>query len=220
MVLGSPNSHRLFTIALGQATKLRVLSVDYRLAPEYPYPVQLEDCTAAYKWLLSVGIKPENIIIARDSAGGNLTLTTLVKLRNDGIALPAGAVYLSSATDYTGSDELFFENAETDPVLADIWLFWWIPAYLAGADPSVPLISPLYADLKGLPPLLFQVSTYEMLFSDSKRLVDRAKAAGVNATLETWNDMIHVFQVFGLQELTETKEAIAKIGEFIQKLFN
>jgi monoterpene epsilon-lactone hydrolase len=219
MVLGSPNSHRLFTVALGQLTKMRVLSVDYRLAPEHPYPAQVEDCTAAYKWLLSTGIRPENIVIAGDSAGGNLTLSTLVKLRDDGISLPAGAVGLSPATDWTGSDESFFENAETDPVLADIGLFWWIPAYLAGADPSDPLVSPLHADLKGLPPLLLQASTSEMLFSASKRFVDRVKAAGVDATLETWDDMPHVFQSFGLQELPEAKEAIAKIGDFIQKLF-
>ncbi|MFB0561326.1 MAG: alpha/beta hydrolase [Candidatus Lokiarchaeia archaeon] len=219
MVLGSPNSHRLFTVTLGQLTKMRVLSVEYRLAPENPHPAQLEDCTTAYKWLLSTGIKPENIVIAGDSAGGNLTLTTLVKLRNDGIPLPAGGVCLSPATDWTGSDESFFENAETDPVLADIGLFWWIPAFLAGADPSDPLISPLHADLKGLPPLLLQASTSEMLFGGSKRFVEQAKAAGVDATLETWDDMPHVFQSFGLRELPEAKEAIAKIGEFVQKLF-
>lgn len=219
MVMGSPNSHRLLTVALGEVTKMRVLSVDYRLAPEHPYPAPLEDCTAVYNWLLSTGIKPENIVIAGDSAGGNLTLTTLIKLRDDGTPLPAGAVCLSPVTDYTGSDESFFENAETDPVLADIGLFWWGPAYLAGADPSDPLVSPLYADLKGLPPLLLQVSTCEMLYSDSTRLVERAKAAGVDAILETWDDMMHVWHALGLHDLTESKEAIAKIGEFVKKLF-
>lgn len=219
MVLGSPNTHRLFTVTLGQLTKMRVLSVDYRLAPENPHPAQLEDCTTAYKWLLSTGIKPKNIVIAGDSAGGNLTLTTLLKLRDDGIPLPAGAVCLSPATDWTGSDESFFENAETDPVLADVGLFWWIPAFLGGADPSDPLISPICADLKGLPPLLLQASTSEMLFGGCRGLVDRAKAAGVNASLQTWDDMPHVWQSFGLYELPEAKEAIAKIGEFVQKLF-
>ena len=143
MVMGSPNSHRLLTVALGEVTKMRVLSVDYRLAPENPYPAPLEDCTTVYKWLLSKGIKLENVVVAGDSAGGNLTLTTLIKLRDDGIPLPAGAVCLSPATDFAGSDDSFFENAETDPVLADIGLFWWIPAYLAGADPADPLVSPL-----------------------------------------------------------------------------
>ncbi|WXG39399.1 MAG: alpha/beta hydrolase [Candidatus Freyarchaeum deiterrae] len=219
MIMGSPNTHRLFTITLGQLTKMRVLSVDYRLAPEHPYPAEPEDCTAAYKWLLSTGIKPENIVIAGDSAGGTLTLLTLVKLRNDGVPLPAGAVCLSPLTDFTTSGKSFYENAETDPVLADVGIFWWIPAYLAGADPNDPLVSPLSADLSGLPPLLLQASTSEMLFSDSKRLVDRAKAADVDTTLETWDNMPHVWQAFGLGILPEAKEAIDKIGEFIKKLF-
>nr|MDO8079407.1 alpha/beta hydrolase [Candidatus Freyarchaeota archaeon] len=219
MVLGSTNSHRVFTTTLGQLTKMCVLSVNYRLAPEHPYPAPLEDCTAAYKWLLSTGIKPKNIVIAGDSAGGNLTLTTLVKLRNDGIPLPAGAVCLSPSTDYTGSNDAFWENAETDPVLADIGLFWWIPAYLGGADPSDPLVSPLHADLKGLPPLLIQASTCEMLFGDSKSFADRARAAGVKATLQIWDGMVHVFQSFGLHDLPEAKEAVDKIVKFVQKLF-
>ncbi|WXG39397.1 MAG: alpha/beta hydrolase [Candidatus Freyarchaeum deiterrae] len=219
MVLGSPNSHRLFTVALGQLTKMRVLSLDYRLAPEHAYPSQLEDCIAAYKWLLSKGIKPENIVIAGDSAGGSLTLMTLLKLRNDGIPLPVGAVSLSPDTDWSGSDELFWKNAETDPVLADIGLFWWVPAYLAGADPNDPMISPLFADLEGLPPLLVQASTSEMLYGGAKRFADRAKEAGVDVTFETWDGMPHVWQSFGLEVLPEAKQATAKIGEFIQKLF-
>jgi monoterpene epsilon-lactone hydrolase len=219
-ILGSPNSHRLLTVALGQATKMHVLSVDYRLAPEHPYPAPLEDCTAVYNGLLSTGIEPENIIVAGDSAGGSLTLTTLIKLRDEGIPLPAGAVGLSPSTDITFSDVSYFVNGETDPILADIGLFWWIVAYLAGAAPGDPLVSPLFADLKGLPPLLFQVSTCEMLYSDSTRFVDKAKAAGVDVRLETWDDMLHVFHDFGLHELPEAKEAIAHIGEFVQKQLN
>ena len=219
-ILGSPNSHRLLTVALGEVAKMRVLSVDYRLAPEHPYPAALEDCTAVYNWLLSTGITPKNIVIAGDSAGGNLTLTTLIKLRDDGTPLPAGAVCLSPATDLAGVDESFFENAETDPILADVGLFWWTPAYLAGADPSDPLVSPIYADLRGLPPLLIHVSTSEMLYSASTRLAERAKAAGVGVILETWDDMPHVWHAFGLHDLTESKEAIARIGEFIKRLFD
>lgn len=218
-IMGSPNSHRLLTVELGEATKIRVLSVDYRLAPEHPYPAPLEDCVTVYNWLLSTGIAPKNIVIAGDSAGGNLTLTTLLRLRDDGTPLPAGAVCLSPGTDLAGVDESFFENAETDPILADIGLFWWIPAYLAGADPSDPLVSPIYADLRGLPPLLIHVSTCEMLYSASTRLAERAKAAGVDVTLETWDDMPHVWHAFGLHDLTESKEAIARIGEFVKRLF-
>nr|MDO8063098.1 alpha/beta hydrolase [Candidatus Freyrarchaeum guaymaensis] len=219
MVVGSPNTHRILTVTLGEATKMRVLSVDYRLAPEHPYPAQLEDCVTAYKWLLSVGFNPKNIVVAGDSAGGNLAITTLLKLRDEGMPLPAGAVCLSPATDWTGSDESFFENAKTDPVLADIGIFWWVPAYLGGADPSDPLISPVFADLRGLPPILVQASTCEMLYGGCKRFVERAREAGVDATLQTWDDMPHVFQSFGLYTLPEAKEAIAKISEFIQKLF-
>lgn len=219
MVLGSPNSHRVFTTTLGQLTKMRVLSVDYRLAPEHPYPAQLEDCFTAYKWLLSTGVKPKNIVIAGDSAGGGLALSTLVKSRNDEVPLPAGAVCLSPVTEWSGSSDTFWKNAETDPVLAEVGIFWWIPAFLGGADPTDPLVSPLFADLKGLPPILVQASTCEMLYGGAKSFVEKAKEAGVKAILQTWNAMPHVFQSFGLHDLPKAKEAVNKIVEFIQKLF-
>ncbi|MFX0022248.1 MAG: alpha/beta hydrolase [Candidatus Hermodarchaeota archaeon] len=219
MILLSPKTHRPLTIEIANLTKMRVLSVDYRLAPEHPFPAPLEDCVKSYKWLLSHGIKAENIVIAGDSAGGNLTLTTLIKLKEEGIELPAGAVALSPATDYTNNSKTIYDNAKTDPILADRGVFWWTAAFLAGADPNNPLISPLLADLKGLPPILIQVSTSEMLYDHSTRFVERAKAAGVDATLQEWKDTIHVFQGFGLYDLPEAKEAINMIGEFIQNLF-
>jgi len=220
MVLMSPKTHRALTIEIAKLTEMRILSVDYRLAPEHSHPAPLEDCVKAYKWLLSQGIKAENIVIAGDSAGGSLTLTTLIKLRDEGIPLPVGAVALSPATDFTGKSKTFYENAKIDPILADIGIFWWTTAFLAGADPNDPLISPVLADLKDLPPLLIQVSTSEMLYDHSTRFIERAKAAGVNATLQEWKDTIHVFQGFGLHDLPEAKEAIKKIAEFIQALFN
>jgi len=216
-IMGSPNGHRIFTVILGKATNMRVLSVDYGLAPEHPYPAALEDCTAVYNWLLSRGFKSENIVIAGDSAGGYFTLMTLVRLRNDGTYLPAGAVCLSPATDLALTSvrvQSYIENGPIDPVLADLGIFWWAEAYLAGADPRSPLISPLYADLKGLPPILIQVSTSEMLYDDSTRFVERAEAAGVDVTLQTWDETLHVFQAFGLPE---SKEAITKISEFVRK---
>ena len=219
MVLGSPKDSRTLTVALGEATKMRVLSVDYRLAPEYPYPASLEDCTKVYNWLLSTGIKPKNIVIAGLSAGGNLTLATLVKLRDDGTPLPAGAVSMSPGIDYTTNSKTLYENAETDPVLADIGIFWWGPAFLAGADPNNPLISTVFADLKDLPPILIQASKIEILYDHSTRFFERAKAAGVDITLQEWDDMIHGFQIFGFHELPEAKEAVTMIGEFVQKLF-
>lgn len=218
-IMGSPNTRRSLTVMLGKATNMRVLSVDYSLAPEHPYPAALEDCTTVYNWLLSRGFKSRNIIIAGDSAGGYFTLMTLVRLRNGGTSLPAGAACLSPGTDLaftTIPSESYIENAPTDPVVADLGIFWWAEAYLAGADPHSPLISPLYADLTGLPPILIQVSTTEMLYDDSTRFVERAKAAGVDVTLQTWDDTLHVFQAFALPE---SKEAITKISEFIQKQF-
>lgn len=220
MVLMSPKTHRHLTIEIAKLTKMRVLSVDYRLAPEHPFPAGLEDCVKAYNWLLSQGFKSENLVIAGDSAGGNLTLATLIKLRDEGIPLPAGAVVLSPAIDYTGNSKTFLENAKTDPILGDIGVFWWISSYLGGADPNNPLISPVLADLKGLPPILIQVSKSEMLYDNSTRFAERAKAAGVDVTLQEWEDTVHVFQGFGLQVLPEAKEALIKIGKFINELFN
>ncbi len=223
-VLGSPNTSRLLTIEMAKATKMRVLSIDYRLAPEHPFPAALEDCVAVYKWLLSNDIKPKNIIISGDSAGGNLTLTTLIKLRDDGIPLPAGAIPISPVTDFSFTDDisrlddLYIKNGETDPVLADIGIYLCYYAYTAGANSRDPLISPLFGDLKGLPPILIQASSCEMLYDETRRFFERAKEAGVDVELQTWDDMKHVFQ--GEQALPEAKEAIEKIGQFTQKILN
>jgi len=216
-ILGSINDHRLLTVMLGRFLNMRVLSVDYRLAPEHPHPAPVEDSTSAYKWLLKEGIDPKNIILAGDSAGGNLTLATLIKLRDDGIPLPAGAICFSPNTEYAGTSKTFFKNAETDPFLADIGEFWWREAHLEGVDPKDPYASPLLADLKGLPPLLIQASTNEMLYDHSTRFASKAKAAGVDVTLETWDDMIHVFQAF---PFPESKEAFSNMQKFVQKLFS
>ncbi|MFW9867410.1 MAG: alpha/beta hydrolase [Candidatus Thorarchaeota archaeon] len=222
MVIGSPRASRYFTVALGNATKMRVLSVDYRLAPEYPHPAGQEDCVKAYKWLVSSGIKPKDIIIGGLSAGGYFTLTTILRLQNEGITLPLGAICLSPGTDLRldEADDSFFENAETDPILADSGLLLFcVPAYLAGQDPNDPLISPVTADLKGFPPLLIQTSTCEMLYSGCKHLADKAKDDGVDVTLETWDDVPHGFHVFGLNVLPEAEDAINHIKDFIHRLF-
>ena len=200
------------------ASRLKILSIDYRLSPEYPFPTPLEDCVNAYKWLLSNGYNSKDIIIGGDSAGGNLVLATLLKLRDDGIDLPAGAICLSPATDFTFSDESYFKNAETDPSLADVGFFWWYAAYLGDADPRNPYISPLYGDLKDLPPTLVQVSSSEMLYSDSTRFVEKAKNAGTKAILQSWDDMSHVFQDLS-DEIPEAKDAITKIADFTYSIF-
>jgi acetyl esterase/lipase len=222
MVIGSPRDSRHWTVALAQATKMRVLSVDYRLAPEHPHPAGQEDCVAAYKWLLSKGIKPKNIIIGGLSAGGYYTLTTILRLKEEGIPLPLGAMCLSPGTDFRleAADNSFFENAKTDPILADGGLLLFcIPAYAAGADLNDPLLSPVIADFKGFPPMLIQASSCEMLYSGSKRLAENAKKAGVDVTLETWDNVPHGFHVFGLNILPEAEDAINHIKSFVQRLF-
>lgn len=218
-VLGSVYDYRPLAVALGKVTKMRVLSVNYRLAPEHPYPAGLQDCTKAYQWLLRQGFKPSNIIIAGDSAGGNLTLTTILNLRDNGIPLPKGAVCFSPHTTFETFD---LSHGETDPVLADVGVFWWHFAYLGienPADPKSPLVSPLLGDLKGFPPVLVQATPVEILFEPAREFVERAKAAGVDATLQTWDGMIHVWQFFGLGVLPEAQEAIDKVGEWVKKLY-
>ncbi|MFX1346651.1 MAG: alpha/beta hydrolase [Promethearchaeota archaeon] len=217
MIIMSPKTHRRLTVEIAKIINMRVLSVDYRLAPEHPFPAGLEDCTDVYKWLLSIGIKPENIIIAGDSAGGNLTLASLLKLKDEGISLPAAAIVLSPGTDNTEESKTFYENAETD-ALASGGILWCINAYLAGKDPYNPLISPVFGDLKGLPPLLIQVSKSEVLYDNSTLLFERAKSAHVNVTLQEWDDMPHVFH-FYFDQLPESREAMDKIGDFVQKIF-
>lgn len=218
-ILGNPSVSRRLNSAIAKATNLRILSIDYRLAPEYPFPIPIEDCVSAYNWLISNGFKSENIIIAGESAGGNLTLATLLKLRDQGNNLPAGAFCLSPLTDFTLSDDSFFRNGATDPGLADIGIFWWFVAYLAGGDPRNPYVSPLFGDLRGLPPILIQASSCEMLYSDASRFVEKAKKAGVNATLQSWDEMNHVFQGTRFELLPEAREAIIKITEFTNKLY-
>ncbi len=216
--MGSVNTHKLFTLELTKFTNIRVLSINYRLVPEDPHPAALEDCVSAYKWLLSSGIESNHIIISGDSAGGYYTLLTLLKLRDAGITLPAGAVCLSPSTDMAQKGQSVIKNCYTDVILGDLGYIWWIHSHLAGKNPLDPSVSPLYANLKGLPPILIQASTSEMLFDDSRRFFKRAKEAGVDITMQTWDDTLHVFQ--NTPELPESKEAIEKIKKFVQNLLN
>jgi len=216
-IMGSINTHRLFTIELAKLTNMRVLSIDYRLAPEEPHPAALLDSVSVYNWLLSSGVDSKNIIICGDSAGGYYTLLTLLKLRDDGIKLPSGTICFSPSTDMAQTGESVRKNCHTDVILGDLGYIWWIESHLAGANPLDPTISPLYADLQGLPPILIQVSTSEMLFDDSRRFFEHAKEAGVDITMQTWDNTLHVFQ--NTPELPETQEAMGKIKEFVEKLF-
>ncbi|MEW6128461.1 MAG: alpha/beta hydrolase [Acidobacteriota bacterium] len=212
-IIGSTNSHRHQVAAISQATGASVLSLNYRLAPENPHPAAVEDSVAAYRCLLEQGIEANNIMIAGDSAGGGLTIATLVALREQGIELPAGGICISPWVDLTNSAESILTKAEADPICTETILIQMATAYLQGQDAKTPLASPLYADLQGLPPLLIQVGTEEILLDDSLNLEKRAKEAGVPVTLEIWEDMVHVWHFFHPM-LKEGREAINRIGDF------
>jgi monoterpene epsilon-lactone hydrolase len=215
-VLGSINTHRELASRLSRAAKARVLILDYRLAPEHPFPAAVDDSTAAYRWLLSVGVDPARLVIAGESAGGGLTVATLVALRDAGEPLPAAGICLSPWVDLECLGESIVTKAEIDPVVNKDLILMLAKAYLGDTDPCTPLASPLYADLTGLPPLLIQVGTAECLFDDARRLADRARAAGVDVTLEPWDDMIHMWHMFAAI-LPEGQQAIDRIGEFIRE---
>jgi len=213
-VLGSINTHREMASRLSRAASARVLILDYRLAPEHPFPAAVDDSTAAYRWLLSVGVNPAQLVIAGESAGGGLTMATLVALRDAGEPLPAAGICLSPWVALECLGESIVTKAEIDPVVNKAHILILAKAYLGDTDPCTPLASPLYADLTGLPPLLIQVGTAECLFDDAMRLADRARAAGVDVTLEPWDDMIHMWHMFAAI-LPEGQQAIDRIGEFI-----
>ena len=215
--IGSINTHRQMIACLSRAAGARALAINYRLAPEHPFPAAVEDATAAYRWLLSTGVDPARTVIAGDSAGGGLTVATLVALRDAGAPLPAAAVCISPWVDMEGLGESMISRAEVDhPMVQREPLLRMAEAYLGGAHPRTPLAAPLYADLFGLPPLLIQVGTAETLLDDSTRLAERARAAGVDVTLEPWDDMIHVWHFLAAM-LPEGQQAIDRIGEFIRK---
>jgi epsilon-lactone hydrolase len=214
-VIGSPKSHRHLTASIAVAARASALLPAYRLAPEHPFPAALEDAVAAYRWLLDRGTAPGRIVIAGDSAGGGLALATLLALRERGVPLPAAGICISPWVDLTGSGASYVSKAASDPIVTRDGVLEMARAYLGATDARTPLASPLFADLAGLPPLFIQVGTEEVLLDDSVALAERARAAGVEATLEIWPDMIHVWQWF-FPLLDEGRTAIDGIGAFVQ----
>jgi epsilon-lactone hydrolase len=214
-VIGSPKSHRHLAASIAVAASASVLLPEYRLAPEHPFPAALEDAVAAYRWLLDRGTAPGHIIIAGDSAGGGLTVATLLALRERGIPLPAAGVCISPWVDLTGSGASYASKAASDPIVTRDGVMEMARAYLGVTDARNPLASPLFADLTGLPPLLIQVGTDEVLLDDSLALAERARAAEVETTLEVWPDMVHVWPWF-FPMLDEGRTAIDGIGAFVQ----
>jgi acetyl esterase/lipase len=214
-VIGSINTHRDLAARISRAAKARALIIDYRLAPEHPFPAAVEDSVAAYRWMLASGLSASRIAVAGDSAGGGLTVATLVAIRDAKLANPGAGVCLSPWVDLEGLGDSMKTKASVDPMVQKDALVEMAKHYLAGQSPRSPLAAPLYADLAGLPPLLIHVGTAETLLDDSTRLAERARKAGVKVTLEPWENMIHVFQIFAPM-LDEAQQAIDKIGEFIR----
>ena len=214
-VIGSRNSHRELVSRVARASIARALSLEYRLAPEHRCPAAVDDAVAAYQWLLDQDIAPASIVVAGDSAGGGLTVATLIAIRDRGLPLPAAGVCISPWVDLTGSGDSMTSNAAVDPMVGRE-LLGRMAAHYAGEDLTAPLASPLFADLSGLPPLLLQVGTAETLLDDSTRLAERATAAGVDVTLEPWEDMIHVWHFFAGM-LPEGQQAIDRIGAIVRE---
>ena len=181
---------------LCRATGMDVLAFDYRLAPEDPFPAAIEDGQAAWDYLMRLGFGARDVILAGDSAGGNLSLVLCLRLREEGRLLPGAILLMSPWTDMTMTGESMLERAEIDPALTPEYIHAVREAYAGGLDPAQPQLSPLYGDFRGFPPTLIQVGTHEILYSDAERLAERMRAAGVECRLEVWDNMWHDFQMY------------------------
>jgi acetyl esterase/lipase len=212
---GSIVSHRGMVTEAGRAAQARTLAVGYRLAPEHPFPAAIEDARSAYRFLLDQGVAPSKIAIGGDSAGGGLTLALMTSVRDAREPLPACAWLVSPWVDLRMSGANLAEKAAIDPLISKPYLEELASAYLAGADPANPLVSPLNADLAGLPPLLVQVGSAETLLDDAVRIARRAGAADVRVNLEIWPHMIHAWHLWAAQ-LEAGRRAIASGGAFIR----
>ena len=217
----SLKTHRALVARLAIAGGTRAVSVDYRLAPEHPFPAALDDCLEAYRFAVQSGISPRRIVMAGDSAGGNLALALLLELRQAGDPLPAAVACLSPATDMTWAGNSMRTKAGIDPIFpegASSPLGATIHSdYIRSADSRNPLISPLYGDWRGMPPILLHVGEDEVLLDDSTRLAERVRAAGGQADIVVWPRMWHVFQIFA-PFLPEAGQSIAQIGRFISDM--
>jgi acetyl esterase/lipase len=226
-IMGSPKSHRTLTSRFSQLTGGAVLAIDYRLMPEHSRMAGIEDCRTAYRWIQGHGPNgpqaARTVFVAGDSAGGNLTLSLIAWVRDQGLRAPDAAVALSPATDSTLASPTLKANLATDAMLGPLFgslakvprtLLLWGAWFQARINPCDPVISPVYGDLSHLPPVLVQASEIEMLFDDSRRYVNRAQAAGSPVKLQTWNHMVHVWQIFN-PELTEARDALTEIGKFL-----
>lgn len=214
-IIGSAAGYRDFAARLSAACGARVFAADYRLAPEHPHPAALDDAVACYRALLAGGVEPARLVVAGDSAGGGLTLATLMALRDAGDPLPAAAVCLSPWTDLSGSGDSVRSNAQADPMITPQALEFMAGHYAPGQDLSAPALSPVFGDFAGLPPMLLLVGDTEILRDDASRIADGVRAAGGEVRYEAWRGMPHVWPTFA-RFLPEGRAAVTQIGEFVR----
>jgi epsilon-lactone hydrolase len=218
-VIGSLDSHRHMISEMGRAARARTLAIDYRLAPEHPFPAAVDDSLAAYRFLLANGIQPGGITIAGDSAGGGLVVATMLAIRDAGLPQPACGWPISPWVDMEAIGNSMVSKAATDPTVQKAGILDMAKQYLNGADPRSPLAAPIYADLRGLAPLLIQVGAAETLLDDAVRLAQVAGAADVAVDLQVWPEMIHVWHIFH-PELSAGRRAIAAGGDFARAMMS
>ena len=220
-VMGSPVTHRRLCEGIARAGECAVLNLDYRMAPEHVFPAAVDDAMAGLQFMQENGPDgpgaAESVFVGGDSAGGGLMLATLLAARERGVAMPDGGVGISVWSDLAITGESIQTRSGVDPLITDESMVTNMAAmYLGDADPETPLASPLYADYAGLPPLILQVGDHEVLLSDTTRVAERARAAGVEVTEEVWDEMFHVWHAFAPM-LPEGQQAIDRIGEFINQ---
>lgn len=213
-VAGSPRTHRPLTWRLASKLGMPVYAVDYRLAPEHYFPAGLDDCVAAYRALVET-VPPSSIAVGGDSAGGNLTLALALRIKAEGLPMPAALFCLSPATDLAATGKSVQTNAKSDALFVEKMMHTLEPRYAPGVDPKHPFLSPLYGDVSGLPPTIFQVGATEMLLDDSVRMAEKMKAAGVPATLNVWPKVPHVWHLMA-DILPEARRAIDDLVAFIR----
>ncbi len=214
-ILGGPASHHGFVAQLGNAAGYEAYLLDYRLAPEHPFPAAREDALAAYRWLLQQGHAPQHIVIAGDSAGGGLALSTALAIKNEQLPNPAALVLISPWVDLTLSGDSINARRSRDPVLRPEWLAWSAKYYCRDHPAEHPGCSPLFGDLAGLPPMMIQVGTEEILFDDATRLRQRAEKAGVSVQIGIYEKMWHNFQSHA-GVLSASDRALAQIAGFLK----
>lgn len=215
-VMGSPATHRRFALRLSWSSGLRVVTFDYGLAPENPFPAAIDDAVSVYRTLLEDKRGPSEIVLGGDSAGGGLMLATLLQIREQQLPAPIAAFAISPWTDQTLCNTSITRNRHYDCLLNRSLLHGWSEMYRGSQPAGHPLISPAKASLSGLPPLLVQVSSREILLDDATKICQRAKEHGVSAELEVWNHMVHAWHLFA-HWLPEGKQATSRIGEFLRK---